>query len=114
MSDKNDFGTFIMGFTIGALAGAVASLLMAPQTGEETRQLIKDRAIELKEKGAESYEETKRKAEIAYKDAVAKYEQFAETTKEKAADFGQQVKSKVDELVHPVEKAAEEGKPSAE
>ncbi len=79
-----------------------------PQTGEETRQLIKDRAIELKEKGAESYEETKRKAEIAYKDAVAKYEQFAETTKEKAAEFGQQVKTKVDEIVHPAEKAVEE------
>jgi len=114
MSDKNDFGTFIMGFTIGALAGAVASLLMAPQTGEETRQLIKDRAIELKEKGTETYEETKRKAEVAYKDAVAKYEQFAETTKEKATDFGQQVKSKVEDIVRPVEKAVEDIKPSAE
>ncbi len=114
MSDKNEFGTFIMGFTIGALAGAVVSLLMAPQTGEETRQLIKDRAIELKEKGAESYEETKRKAEIAYKDAVAKYEQFAETTKEKAAEFGQQVKTKVEEIVHPAEKAVTELKEGPE
>lgn len=50
MSDESNFGSFLMGFTVGALAGAIASLLMAPQTGEETRQVIKEKAIELKEK----------------------------------------------------------------
>jgi len=72
MSDESNFGSFLMGFTVGALAGAIVSLLMAPQTGEETRQVIKEKAIELKEKGAETYEETKHRAEIAYKDASLK------------------------------------------
>ena len=47
MSDESNFGSFLMGFTVGALAGAIVSLLMAPQTGEETRQVIKEKAIEL-------------------------------------------------------------------
>ena len=47
MSDNNDFGAFFMGFVVGALTGAVVSLLMAPQSGEETRQVIKEKAIEL-------------------------------------------------------------------
>ena len=59
MSDESNFGSFVMGFTVGALAGAIASLLLAPQTGEETRQVIKEKAIELKDKSAESYEETR-------------------------------------------------------
>jgi len=59
MSDKSNFGSFLMGFTVGALAGAIVSLLMAPQTGEETRQIIKEKTIELKDKGTETYEETK-------------------------------------------------------
>ena len=47
MSDESNFGSFLMGFTVGALAGAIVSLLMAPQTGEETRQVIKEKASEL-------------------------------------------------------------------
>ena len=50
MSEQKNFGAFLMGFVIGSLSGAIASLLLAPQTGEETRQIIKDRAIELKDK----------------------------------------------------------------
>ncbi len=33
MSESNNFGSFVMGFVVGALSGAIASLLMAPQTG---------------------------------------------------------------------------------
>ena len=47
MSDESNFGSFLMGFTVGALAGAIVSLLMAPQTGEETRQVIKEKAIHI-------------------------------------------------------------------
>lgn len=99
MSDKNNFGSFFMGLTVGALAGAIASLLLAPQSGEETRQVIKEKAIELKEKGAETYEETKHKAEIAYKDALAKADDLAKVTKEKAAEFSHQAKVKIDKIV---------------
>ena len=45
MSEQKNFGAFLMGFVIGSLSGAIASLLLAPQTGEETRQIIKDRAF---------------------------------------------------------------------
>ncbi|MDD3949021.1 MAG: YtxH domain-containing protein, partial [Anaerolineaceae bacterium] len=84
MSEETNFGSFVMGFTVGALAGAIASLLLAPQTGEETRQVIKEKAIELKDKGAESYEETKHRAEIAYQDALKKADELAQVTKDKA------------------------------
>ncbi len=72
MSEQKNFGAFLMGFVIGSLSGAIASLLLAPQTGEETRQIIKDRAIELKDKSQGTFEETKKKAEEAYKEILSK------------------------------------------
>ena len=88
MSENNEFGSFVAGFAIGALAGAVVSLLMAPQSGEETRRIIKDRAIELKDKGTETFEETKSKAEAAYRDALAKAEELSAATKQQAEELG--------------------------
>ncbi len=34
MSDRDEFGAFLLGFIVGGLTGAVASLLLAPQSGE--------------------------------------------------------------------------------
>ncbi len=56
MSDHDDFGAFLIGFIVGGVAGAVAALLLAPQSGEETRALIKDKSIELRDKAAEQAE----------------------------------------------------------
>lgn len=101
MSESNNFGAFVMGFVVGALSGAIASLLMAPQTGDETRQLIKDKAIELKEKGGVTFEETKKKAEEAYKEAVTKAQEFGSTTVEKVSETVKKVKKTVE--VPPIE-----------
>ena len=53
MADNDGFGMFLIGFVVGGLAGAVAALLLAPQSGEETRTLIKDKSIELRDMAAE-------------------------------------------------------------
>ena len=42
MGDNNsDFGAFLAGFVIGGLVGAATALLLAPQSGEETRTIIR-------------------------------------------------------------------------
>jgi gas vesicle protein len=46
-------GEFWLGLMIGATAGAVAGLLLAPQSGSETREAIKERAAELKGRAVE-------------------------------------------------------------
>ena len=41
MSDNGgDFGAFLAGFVIGGLVGAATALIMAPQSGQETRTQI--------------------------------------------------------------------------
>jgi gas vesicle protein len=54
-------GCTILAFFIGGLLGAGAALLLAPQSGKETRQKIKELADEAKEKAAKYAEEVKSK-----------------------------------------------------
>jgi gas vesicle protein len=65
MADNNgDVGAFLTGFIVGGLVGAAVSLLLAPQSGEETRTLIRDKGIELRDRADE---EIKRFQETADK-----------------------------------------------
>jgi gas vesicle protein len=62
---SNDNGTsaaILMAFVLGAIAGAATALLWAPQTGEETRRLIADKAREGREKAAEAAQKGREKA----------------------------------------------------
>lgn len=52
--DDSGAGTVIVSFVLGALTGAAVALLMAPQSGEETRKLIAEKAREGREKAGEA------------------------------------------------------------
>jgi gas vesicle protein len=73
-----DLGTFFAGFIIGGLVGAATTLLLAPQSGEETRTLIKEKSIELKDKAAVTVDEARIRAS-----------ELAEQTKMKATELQQ-------------------------
>jgi gas vesicle protein len=50
MSENNsDFGAFLAGFVIGGLVGAATALILAPQSGEQTRGQISSKSTELRE-----------------------------------------------------------------
>jgi gas vesicle protein len=51
-SESND--RFFAGIVLGAVLGAAVALLYAPQSGPETRRLVKDKALEIKEKAAQA------------------------------------------------------------
>lgn len=48
----------LAGVVIGGLAGAVAMLLLAPQSGKETRAQLQEKGIELRDRTSEIVEET--------------------------------------------------------
>ena len=55
MSKTTNFRSFIVGGIIGATAG----LLLAPQSGEKTRGILKDESLRLKENTLQSIEQSK-------------------------------------------------------
>lgn len=63
MTEKNCTGDFLAGFLVGALVGAAAALLLAPMSGEETRDMIRERGVELGQRADEMSAEARKKAE---------------------------------------------------
>jgi gas vesicle protein len=94
MSDRDEFGAFLVGFIVGGLSGAVVALLFAPQTGEETRALIKDKSIELRDKAQMSAEEAIARAEAAAADARARADELAMQLRERGQGMVEDVRER--------------------
>ncbi len=96
MSSDSDFGVFLAGFAIGGLVGASVALLLAPQSGEDTRKFIQDKSIELKTSAAETAEQTRTKAiEVAHQ------------AREKASSVAADAKVKTGELTDKAKEGAQ-------
>ena len=87
MADGAKSGDFLAGFLVGALVGAAATLLLAPQSGEETRTLIRDKGIELKGQAdevqhrlMEAVEEGKSAASTRKEELLARLDQAQSAT----------------------------------
>ena len=52
--DDSAAGTVVMAFVLGAITGAAVALLVAPQSGEETRRLLAEKAREGRDKAGEA------------------------------------------------------------
>ena len=96
MADNDGFGMFLIGFVVGGLAGAVAALLLAPQSGEETRTLIKDKSIELRDMAAEQADVIATKANKVAVDAKARGKELVGSAGKTANDARARGKELVD------------------
>lgn len=110
MSDRNggDFGSYFAGFLMGGLIGAAVALLMAPASGEETRKLIREKGIELRDRTVESLEQAAAEARQRA-DELTKLarERAAEVTKE-AREFSGELRGRAEELRNRGEAIAED------
>ncbi len=91
MSDRDEFGAFLVGFVVGGLTGAVVALLFAPQSGEETRALIKDKSIELRDK-----------VQVTAEEALARAEQLATEARTRAEELTREARARAEQLASEV------------
>jgi gas vesicle protein len=100
---KGNIFNVLLGTLIGGLAGAVAMLLLAPQSGEDTRMKIQKKGIELRDLTTEMV-----------KDTVAQVRTNASKVKiggrEKVKELKQQGQELVVEQLDHVAEAAQAGK----
>jgi gas vesicle protein len=82
MADSDsELGSFIAGFLIGGLVGAAVALIMAPQSGEETREMLRERGIELKNRADETASGIRSKAGTYIDEGRERIEGVVESTR---------------------------------
>ena len=59
MADHREGAGFVFGLLVGALVGASIAVILAPQSGAETREDLKTRAIDLQHKANDLVAEMK-------------------------------------------------------
>lgn len=102
MSDHDEFGAFLVGFIVGGLTGAVVSLLFAPQSGEETRALIKDKSIELRDKAQVTGEEALARAEALAAEARQRAEELTKEARVRAEQLAGEARTRAEQLTNEV------------
>ena len=100
--NNNILGLFV-GLLVGGLAGAVTMMLMAPQSGSDTRSQIQEKSIELRDRTTGMME-----------DAMAQMrqdrKQMTLTGRQKAKELLEQGQAMVVEQLDHVSEAAQAGK----
>lgn len=71
-------GKFLAGFVVGGALGAVAGLLLAPQSGEETRDLLSDASKDVAKKTDMTVKEIQDKADTVVSDMQKKGDEIME------------------------------------
>jgi gas vesicle protein len=98
MADRNGGGEFFAGLIIGGLVGAAIALLMAPQSGEQTRAQLRDASLELKDRANETIAEARDKAEAITADARRRAEEITADARKRSEEIIAEARKKADEL----------------
>ena len=97
---QNNGLTMIFAFFTGFMAGAVFSLLYAPSSGKETRQKIRDKSVEAKNRTVELAHQTSDSARRSAQNLVEQSREgvqgIVDTSKERLHEAGEQVKVAVE------------------
>ena len=99
MSERDEFGAFLVGFIVGGLTGAVAALLFAPQSGEETRAVIRERSIELRDRATEEAEAAWKRAEEATLEARKRSEELVQQARTQGEELSVKARERGKELL---------------
>ena len=111
MSDNNnEFGAFMSGLLLGGIAGAITALLLAPQSGEETRKVIIEKSMEIKEKALETVDEARVRAEKAADDARIAAQEYTQKLQDQAKNIQEQGRVILEEQKQKISKATKGGK----
>ncbi len=120
MSDNSsEFGAFLAGFVIGGLVGAATALILAPQSGEQTRGQISSKSGELRESSEQRIQQYRdistekvhdyqaKAAHLLHLDQDAD-ETAVEQTRIILDDGAEQIETIIEETISPSEDDAEE------
>jgi len=96
MSDERDDLNFLGAFgllAVGAVVGAAVALLLAPRTGDETRELLRERGSDLAKQARERGSVWARRAQETMGDAQTRAQEYLGRGREAVEDTSAQLKA---------------------
>jgi len=103
---KGNKGIVAVGVALGAIAGAIGGVLLAPKSGKETRADIAKYLNEIKEKVTEELSKAGEITKEKYQTTVAKVIESYEKGKKLSADDAKKIKDDFDKKYEDVKKSA--------
>jgi gas vesicle protein len=100
MTTSSSFGKFVLGALVGCAVGAAIGMLLAPRSGSETRELIRE---ELDNRYHESAEALREKSDVLKEKAAA----FRDKVGEISADLEETGRKTVSRFTEAVKKTTE-------
>ena len=92
MSDNsNDLGAFLAGFVIGGLVGAATALILAPQSGEETRSQLAHKSNEMLQSGGVRMQHVRESADAYSQEYLGRAGSALGNTREQMKEVGGRV-----------------------
>ena len=82
---SNAVGGFGMGLVVGVVIGAGVALLYAPNSGEKTRKLVKDRVLDAWDDGVDQMNESRKQGKEMLDKVQKQVNEVMDTTKKKLA-----------------------------
>lgn len=79
--------------TVGAVIGAAAALLLAPKTGEETREILREKSADLARRAQERGSDLARRAQETVGEAQSKANEYLGLGKEVIEDSSAQLRA---------------------
>ncbi len=102
MSRKEGSGLeFLAGFIVGGVVGAMVGILMAPQSGEETRAQIAEKGIELRDELQKRASELQEQMPVAVEEQRGRIQEAIQKGKEAAAKKRQEILAQLESQKKP-------------
>jgi gas vesicle protein len=98
-NDTNNVWGFLGGMLVGSLAGAVAMLLFAPQSGKRTRAKIQQKSIELREQTTDAVEDALAQTRHKARQISSSVRDQAEAIQQRGQDVLDEQKGRLSTLV---------------
>ncbi len=89
--NSNDLGAFLAGFVIGGLVGAATAIILAPQSGEETRSQLANKSNELIQSGEARVQQARETASSYSQEYMDKANSTLTNTRQQVKEVGGRV-----------------------
>ena len=87
--------SLILPYLIGGLIGAGIALLMAPKSGQETRHIIRNKGLEIKDRAAETVGDTRSRASQTIGDLTSQAREGISSVKDRSQEMVEERKAQI-------------------